>query len=369
MSNAELSKGKIIKRIIIALLILLVLFTAAVFTVNKIKLSQELNMLKDAGCYNPVSAGDYSINVYTSGNQDGKHRLVALSGGGVSNFGLHLTPITDRFAEDNQIVIPDRAGYGLSDDTKIPQTVEQVVSDYRTALKNAGIEAPYVLLPHSIGGAYATYWVSEYPDEIEGIVFLDGTQLNETTEIEGVPSKFKNRLDIILCDLGFYRLASANYIRPLPGSRTDEEQKLSYALCVRTGTNNAVGDETIRVNENAKFAFNSIKTNDVPKVYICSSWGAETEDDVIENMKWVNEQRKAIGQNEIPIDPSVAPIAISQSKEMRETILEPYLEKMGACELVLLPGDHFIFDQKPEKCADIISDFLEKLDNNTKGAE
>ena len=201
----KLTKGKIIKRILLGILAAFVLFTAVVFTVNKIKLAQELTMLDEAGYYNPVSVGDYSLNVCISGNPNGKHRIVTMAGGGVMNYGLHLTPITDRFKDNNQIIVVDRAGYALSDDNKNAQTVEQIVSDYRTALQNAGIEAPYILMPHSIAGAYATYWVSEYPDEIEGIVFLDGTQLDEETDVSEGTSHFANMRDKFFSDLGFYR--------------------------------------------------------------------------------------------------------------------------------------------------------------------
>ena len=45
-----------------------VLFIAVVFTVNKIKLAQEFDLLKEAGYYNPVSVGDYSLNVYITGD-------------------------------------------------------------------------------------------------------------------------------------------------------------------------------------------------------------------------------------------------------------------------------------------------------------
>ena len=59
----------------------------------------------------------------------------------------------------------------------------------------------YILLPHSLGGAYATYWVSKYPEEIEGIVFLDGTQLSDNTELsEG--SVIENRLAIAANQMG-----------------------------------------------------------------------------------------------------------------------------------------------------------------------
>ncbi len=363
MNEKKSTKGKIVLRVLLCLLLLLVCFTAVVFTVNKVKLSQEHQMFEEAGYYNPVSVGDYSLNVYRSCNKDGKHRIVALAGGGVSNFGLHLTPITDQLSDDNEIIVLDRAGYGLSDDTKTTQTVEQIVSDYRTALKNAGVEAPYILLPHSIGGAYATYWVSEYPDEIEGIVFLDGTQLGPDAAIEGIPSHSANIRDLILCKLGFYRLASSQFIFPLTGDRTEEEQKLSYALNVRTGVNYAVASETELTNENIKFASDNIKNTEVPKAYICSSWGYTKEEEVIENMKWTNEQRISMGMSEIPVDPSVPPLAVEQAGEMRETVLKPYLEEMGNCELFLVAGDHFIFDQKPDECAGIIKNFLSDLDS------
>jgi hypothetical protein len=39
----------------------------------------------------------------------------------------------------------------------------------------------------------------------------------------------------------------------------------------------------------------------------------------------------------------------------------PYLEKMGNCRLVLLGGDHAIYEQKPAECGEIIKEFIENL--------
>ncbi|MBR5320452.1 MAG: hypothetical protein IKU41_01265, partial [Clostridia bacterium] len=50
-------------------------------------------------------------------------------------------------------------------------------------------------------------------------------------------------------------------------------------------------------------------------------------------------------------------------KKMRDTRLQPYLDKMGNCELVLLPGIHCIYDQRPDDVADIIRDFLDRIEN------
>ncbi len=359
----KLSKGKIVLRVLLGLLAVLVVFLAVVFTVNKIMLSKEKQMLIDAGYYNPVSVGDYSLNVYKYGNESGKHNIVAISGMGVSDFSVDLQLVTDQFSDDNQIIFVDRAGYGLSDDTKTPQTVEQIVNDYRTALKNDGIEAPYVLLPHSIGGIYANYWVSEYPDEIEGIVFLDGTQLDGGTTVEEENSPLGYKMELAACKLGLYRLVADSYIYPLTEDHTEDEQELSFALKLRTGWNYALDSENALVNENCLKTWNIMKANDVPKVYICSSWGYTTEEEIVEDVDWMNAQLARAGKEPIPQNPEIAAKLLESCAEAREETLIPYMEKMGNCELILLGGDHFIFQQKPNECAEIIMNFLDGLDN------
>jgi pimeloyl-ACP methyl ester carboxylesterase len=76
-----------------------------------------------------VSVGDHSLNVYEYGNKQGKHTLVCISGQGVHDYSVTMSKVTDQLADDNRIVYVDRAGYGLSDDTKIPQTNENIVKD------------------------------------------------------------------------------------------------------------------------------------------------------------------------------------------------------------------------------------------------
>jgi pimeloyl-ACP methyl ester carboxylesterase len=47
------------------------------------------------------------------------------------------------------------------------------VSEVHTALKNAGIKGPYVLVGHSLGGLVARLYAGQYPDEVVGMVFVD----------------------------------------------------------------------------------------------------------------------------------------------------------------------------------------------------
>jgi pimeloyl-ACP methyl ester carboxylesterase len=49
------------------------------------------------------------------------------------------------------------------------------VEEIREALRVAGYEPPYVLIPHSIPSVYSKHYASLYPDEVEAIISLDGT--------------------------------------------------------------------------------------------------------------------------------------------------------------------------------------------------
>ena len=354
---------KITRRILLTLLIILLLFTLVTFIIHRVKTNQETALLKEKGYYNPVSVGEYSLNVHDFGNQNGRHTFVGLSGRGVYDFSVRIHRFMDGLAEENRIVIVDRAGYGLSDDTKEPQTVERVVDNYRTALKNAGIEAPYILLPHSIGGAYATYWESNYPEEIEGVVFLDGTLLDGECDLsEG--NVIENRAAIAATQMGLIRLAKSLLLKAeIPGMNyTDEQRKYSEALNLHNTFNHAFTYEEEHSNEICDTAYDEIKPNDVPKLYIDADF--QTREEVDEMLAWDKRECEFTGRKQ-PEFPEIG-YDMDLRKKYRETELQPYLDKMGNCELVLLPGIHCIYDQRPDDVADIIRNFLDRIEEQTE---
>ena len=168
------------------LLLLIVLFLLTTTIVYHIKLYNAENQLKEARYYDPVSVGDHALNVYACGNENGKHTIVALAGLGDGEMFLGWRQMTAEIEKDDRLIFIDRAGYGLSDDTGREMTPENVVEEYRTALNNAGIYAPYLLMGHSLGGMYATYWECKYPDEIEAVAYIDGSICFEIPEEEQV---------------------------------------------------------------------------------------------------------------------------------------------------------------------------------------
>ena len=65
--------------------------------------------------------------------------------------------------------------YGWSDLTDKERTVENIVGEIRMALKEANIEGPYILMPHSISGIYILYYANQYPSEVKAIIGIDPT--------------------------------------------------------------------------------------------------------------------------------------------------------------------------------------------------
>lgn len=360
--------GKIILRVLLIILLLILLFALVTFIVHAVKTNKETALLKEKGYYNPVSVGKYSLNVAKFGSENGKHTIVGLAGLGMGDYSVTARQMTAFLEEDNRVVFVDRAGYGFSDDTNNEMTLEYIVEDYRKALKSAGIEAPYVLMPHSIGGAYANYWASNYPDEIEGIVFVDGSQLSATAfdEEPAEALDFGDRALAFLAKMGFgrYVLRKTSYL--YPDNFSEEEQYLGDALTLKTLDSIAPVSESALLAQNAQDAFNGIVTNDIPKLYICASWGIKTKEDIIEFNKWTNRQ---IEINGLDVEPRLEEISDEKAEEIIESFektraeqLYPYIEKMGSCKIAYIAGDHMIYQQKPTECGEVIKDFIESLD-------
>ena len=309
-----------------SVLLLTVLVTAVI---NMVKSSHELRVLHELGYYNPVNTGDHCLNVAGFGNRSGKHTIVALSGLGLGDYSVTWRKMTSYLESDDQIVFIDRAGYGLSDDTDDVMTLDYIVEDYRKALQNGGFAAPYILMAHSIGGAYITYWESKYPEEVEAVVFVDGSQLSADA-FEGLDKgevTFRDRLSALLAKTGFGRYVIRDHYPEYGSNYNEEDQWLGDALMLRTMDSVAPLSEKYNTADNASRAFREIRTNDIPKLYICASWGYDSE--------------------------------IYQ--RARDLELKPYLDRLGNCRLELLPGDHMIYEQQPDECGRIIRDFIRNL--------
>lgn len=351
-------------KILLILIIIIILVVFINFIIHKIKSNKEYQYLKDNGYINLVNAGNYRLNIYKYGNENPAHKIIGISGRGVNDYSIEIAYSLKDLDKENQIVFIDRAGYGYSDDTKIKQTVEQVVNDYRNSLKEEGIEAPYILMPHSLGGIYATYWQSMYPNEIEGVIYIDTTELGiDIWQKEDYSVSYIDKIGTFANKLGLQRMFMHNFYYKLPNNYSKEDQKISDILNIRSTITNAKLSEIEETNNNTNKAFNSIIKNDIPKIYIDASSGFTTIEEIRESSAWLKKRQEEVG---IKVEESSATDeelknVLDKHENWRKTRIIPYIEKLGNTKLILLPGNHQIFEEKPEELNEIIKEFVKKM--------
>jgi pimeloyl-ACP methyl ester carboxylesterase len=118
-----------------------------------------------------VSVSGHEMHLYCTGKAGGGPTVVMDSGlgGGV----LDWQTVQPKVAKFARVCSYDRSGIGWSESGPSPRTSPQIVRELHTLLENAGVGGPYVLVGHSFGGANVQLYVSEYPDEVAGMVLVD----------------------------------------------------------------------------------------------------------------------------------------------------------------------------------------------------
>lgn len=81
--------------------------------------------------------------------------------------------VTVALSESVRVCTFDRPGYGESESGPFPRTPGANAADLRAGLARAGIEAPFVLVGHSLGGLNAQAYWRLHPGDVLGLVLLD----------------------------------------------------------------------------------------------------------------------------------------------------------------------------------------------------
>ena len=118
-----------------------------------------------------VEVDEHNMSIYVEGTGD--TTLVFMSGGGTCSPILDFKSLYSLLSDKYQIAVVEKFGYGFSDVVDKDRDIDSILEDTRAALAAAGLNAPYVLCPHSMSGLEALYWAQKYPDEVSAIIGLD----------------------------------------------------------------------------------------------------------------------------------------------------------------------------------------------------
>lgn len=143
-----------------------------------------------------VDAGGHPLRMLISGHGG---PAVVFETGGTAGSGGPLESwerIQPAISKLTTTVSYDRAGCGLSAPGPKPRDARQVALELHTALHNAAVSPPYILVGHSFGGPLIRVFAGMYPHEIYGLVLADPAQedfiawniARQTNHVDGLPS-------------------------------------------------------------------------------------------------------------------------------------------------------------------------------------
>jgi pimeloyl-ACP methyl ester carboxylesterase len=79
----------------------------------------------------------------------------------------------------------DRAGAGFSDPGPMPRTSVRIAAELRSALHNAGIQGPYILVGNAFGGDNVRAFAARYPAEVAALVLVEADIVSSPEERRG----------------------------------------------------------------------------------------------------------------------------------------------------------------------------------------
>ena len=184
---------KWIKRIVLGLIGLIIVLGLLGMTYQAAATNSDQNKFPPPGqC---VDIGGYKLHMYCLGAGSPTVILDSANMGTVSNWAW----IQPEVGKATRVCAYDRADLGWSDLSPQPNDTRQNAEALHTLLNNADISGPYILVGHSFGGLYVRMFAEMYPDEIAGMVFIEGTLPNGLKTL-GKPDVMPNAPDASMID-------------------------------------------------------------------------------------------------------------------------------------------------------------------------
>ena len=149
-----------------------------------------------------VSIGDRRLSVYCDGEGTRSPTVVLIPAGGrTAKDWATIQPGVSSFT---RVCSYDPANFGDSDKAPVKlQSVDDAVDDLHAWLMASRQKGPFILVSHSISGLYARRFVTRYPREVVGLVFVDSAHEEQALRLHELDPKGPG-LDDVTAQLGFF---------------------------------------------------------------------------------------------------------------------------------------------------------------------
>ena len=176
---------EIMKYLICGFVVLVLILGVAGIVYQAIATAKDLHKYPPPGKL--VDVGGYQLHI----NCIGEGSPTVVMDYGLGGLSLVWSLVQPEVAKFTRVCTYDRAGYAWSTNSPKTRTSQQMVQELHTLLNHAGIEGPYVLVGHSLGGLNVRLFASQYPEEVVGMVLVDAVPANVYSRLA---SEWKNQM-------------------------------------------------------------------------------------------------------------------------------------------------------------------------------
>jgi len=270
-----------IRRIALSMLALLLLLSGAGW------LYQGYGARQDEKTYKPVGKlydiEGHKMHLFVAGQGD--TTVVFASGWGTASPYADFSTLYKGLEPHVRIAVYDRFGYGFSDTTGRKRDIDTITDEIHELLGAAGLKPPYVFAGHSLGSLETIRYAQRFPDEVKGILLIDGgspeyyaardgyTIISYTTRTLRAIGALRALSNV----KGFSEWANSecNGLRLLPA---DMKKLSDTALLLKAG-NRDMTDELRRSRANAKRIVAAKKPLNVPMTVLTAGTFGKLDED------------------------------------------------------------------------------------------
>ncbi len=139
-----------------------------------------------------IDVGGYRLHLYCTG--EGGPTVVLDYG--LSGSYLDWYFVQPEVARFTRVCSWDRSGYGWSERSPRTQVPSEISAELHTLLQRAGEKPPFILVGHSLGAFDVRMYAHRYPEQVAGIILVDGSHPGEE-----IPFRWQSRWELRLLQL------------------------------------------------------------------------------------------------------------------------------------------------------------------------
>jgi pimeloyl-ACP methyl ester carboxylesterase len=246
-----------------------------------------------------INISGHNMHIFRKGT--GSPSVVFTVGSGTPSSYTDYYFIQEEISKYTRTITYDRPGYGWSEPTNIPRTIEEQVKDLHKLLVKAGEKPPYILVGHSLSSLEVIHYAQVFPEEVSGIVLIDGGNPEYYADYNQTMAVTFNYFLGGVRKCGILRaIGSVGILTPMVAESTRykglpkelaEIDKRQFYRNLGNGTNR---NEIQNMNANAKRVIEGGKLANIPLIILTSAGDKAWENSQSDLKAWSDNSKQEI---------------------------------------------------------------------------